>query len=712
MSLLDLKTDLKSLKYGQDQPGGGNSGLPYITTDINTVDTPTPLIRADFPTFFGGSLPINVDINLNQLRLTKFDDKLVRGGIIGALNASVVDTLRIGKFFLDAPKGPLFIAKQVGLQLSNPRLEIPKNPLNIAAGSPSNALSVGTNGLLQPTRIYNLGVNTLLQVPLNAFGGHIIRHGLFPIQSDASKYEAIVTANNDNLGLFSNNPSENNRLVLLKNKFQLGDRQTNATINRNFLNQINTVLSAASAFLGGPSIPPLNINKTETVIDDYAGGPSSVYGIGRTLIKRTSNTEDGIKINLLSQFSRYYAGKTRDDKGSPQSIILKSTFDYGLSNRKQSTLASRSFTDLPDQISTPSASLFNNIASDKDKQHARDNNLPKLENKNDLVVNGPSNHPDSQEVTGLKSLSLPNLIYSSGISSSYSDVKVATDNLIASSSNGFGIYSVITDTGSLSAPNGILPVSTASPTYKNGYGDVVTISGSWNRVTRELRVGSGRKDKINLTPIFDGVSYFGEDTSPGSNKTDNVRDLVKFRIQAVNTNNPDNGRWMVFRAYLTDLSDDTSAEWTDVKYAGRGDKFHIYTGFTRKIGISFKVAALSVDEMQFIYQKLNFLMSNTMPDYSNELMRGPLIRMTVGNYIDSQLGILTQVSIKPDKESPWEIAIEDKLLILPHVLDVTLGFTPIGSETAGSNLIAKKSETTSHIAQNNTKDIKNLQYIK
>ena len=105
-------------------------------------------------------------------------------------------------------------------------------------------------------------------------------------------------------------------------------------------------------------------------------------------------------------------------------------------------------------------------------------------------------------------------------------------------------------------------------------------------------------------------------------------------------------------------------------------------------------------------------MSNTMPDYSNELMRGPLVRMTVGNYIDSQLGILNQVSIKPDKESPWEIAIDDNLLILPHVLDVTLSFTPIGSETAGSNLIAKKSETTSHIAQNNTGDIKTLQYIK
>ena len=35
MPLLNLQTDLKSLKYGQDQPGGGSSGQPFITTNVN-----------------------------------------------------------------------------------------------------------------------------------------------------------------------------------------------------------------------------------------------------------------------------------------------------------------------------------------------------------------------------------------------------------------------------------------------------------------------------------------------------------------------------------------------------------------------------------------------------------------------------------------------------------------------------------------------------
>jgi hypothetical protein len=214
--------------------------------------------------------------------------------------------------------------------------------------------------------------------------------------------------------------------------------------------------------------------------------------------------------------------------------------------------------------------------------------------------------------------------------------------------------------------------------------------------------------------MFDQDKYFGADISPLGGR---IRDLVRFRIQAVNTDSPDNGTWMVFRAYITDLSDDTNAEWNDVKYAGRGDKFFIYNGFTRKISVSFKIAALSEEEMKYIYQKLNFLMGQAMPDYSGVLMRGPLVRMSIGSWIDSQLGIINSVSFKVPQDSPWEISVDETeggvgRLILPHIVEVTLSFTPIGSETRGENLITKKSTTTSHIAQNNTgADVATLQYI-
>jgi hypothetical protein len=109
--------------------------------------------------------------------------------------------------------------------------------------------------------------------------------------------------------------------------------------------------------------------------------------------------------------------------------------------------------------------------------------------------------------------------------------------------------------------------------------------------------------------------------------------------------------------------------------------------------------------MQPMYQKLNYLMGNLMPDYKDNLMRGPLVKMTVGNWLDGQDGILNNVSYTVPNDSPWEIAINEpvtgeQILILPHVVEVSMTFTPIGSQTKGKNLISEKSYTTSHIAQN------------
>jgi hypothetical protein len=173
---------------------------------------------------------------------------------------------------------------------------------------------------------------------------------------------------------------------------------------------------------------------------------------------------------------------------------------------------------------------------------------------------------------------------------------------------------------------------------------------------------------------------------------------------------------MVFRAYLTNLSDSVDTQWNDVKYAGRGNPFYIYSGFTRKVQVGFKVAALSEKEMAPMYSKLNYLMASLMPDYKDSVMRGPLHRLTIGNYFDAQLGILNSLSYTVPNDSPWEIAIDEpeggtKMLILPHVIEVSMTFTPIGAETQGENLIEDKNKKTSFIAQNNTgADASQIQY--
>jgi hypothetical protein len=660
MPLLDLRTDLKSLKYGSDRLGGGDSGLPYIKKDINTANTGE-----------------------------KFDDGLVRGGVVNAAIASAVDTTRIAKFLTDLPKGPLFIVKQVGLQLSNPRLEVPKNPANIASGLPDNVLSVGTNGLLQPTRVYNLGLNTLAQVPINFLGLHINRHGILPVQTDASKYEAIVTANNDLGG-----SSKFNRLVRLTDKFKLGDRTSNLTIDRRITNTLNTIFQAVSLVTGTP-IKPLKVNPQDLIIDDYAAGPGSVYGIGRTLINRYSNTEDGFRINLLTTFSKDYAGKTRNQTtGIPQPVNFSQNKGTG-----------------PNSIST-----YSEITKIEPNDINASINLNTIQYNPALKTYATL----QKQVNQQQQLKNPNKLTTIESGSSLINIPY----------NQFGIY--VTNRGAgdgdLNANNDVFNVgnyftSTNQPKigYVNSYGDKVIINKqNWNAASRAVRVGSGRTDSINLTPLF--KAGIGNDNSVVTigNNTYTINDLCKFRIEAIDGDDPSKSIFMIFRAYLTDLSDDVSADWNDIKYAGRGEKFYIYSGFSRKINISFKVAALSAKEMEPMYQKLNNLMGNLMPDYTpgntggfpgttSGVMRGPLVRMTIGNWIDSQPGVLNSLSYKVPQDSPWEIALNEptlggsKEMVLPHIVEVNLSFTPIGSQTQEINKTPNKAsdtQHTSHIAQN------------
>ena len=594
MGVLDLKTDLKSLKYGSDRPGGGDSGLPYIKNDINNP----------------------------KITLGKFDDGLIRGGVIGATKASIIDTVRIGKFLTNIPEGPLFIARQVGLQLSNPRLEVPKNPINIAAGGISNVLAASTNGLLEPTRIYNLGLNTIAQIPVNAFGGHFSRHGILPVQNENSKYEAVVKANNDDL--FSK--SKNNRLVKLTTKFGLGDRKGNQSQDRGILSQLGIIanLALGNSFIGNL----FRQTPEQLIIDEYAGGPDSTYGIGNTLIKRYSFTEDGFKINLAFTQSRNLSGKTLDKNGNVVEVNYSNTVGIG------------------------------------DKAIIK-------------YGNGISN--DLNKIK--EGINANSINYTSPALKKYSDVLKAVEKqklLTSNMPNQFGIWD--SKAKSFSSKN------VGKISYKNSYDETLTIKmPNWSEASREIRVGSHRKDEINLTPLFSSTEEPGNYVNIPNKGSFYTRDLIKFRIGSINVDSNDKlyNIWMVFRAYLTGFQDSYTGDWNDIKYAGRGEKFKIYNGFDRSVSFSFKVAALSSKEMEPMYQKLNYLASNMMPDYNGILMRGPLMKVTVGDYLNSQPGVITSLQYSVSDDTPWEISLDhpeggSKMYDLPHIINVNMTFVPIG----------------------------------
>jgi hypothetical protein len=142
---------------------------------------------------------------------------------------------------------------------------------------------------------------------------------------------------------------------------------------------------------------------------------------------------------------------------------------------------------------------------------------------------------------------------------------------------------------------------------------------------------------------------------------------------------------LVFRAFLEGtISDTNTAEYNTFKYLGRGETFRTYQGFDRGISFSFKMYAQSRQEMLPMYQKLNQLISQVYPDYSPEynLMRGNVVKLTIGDYIYRMPGFLENVNVTIDNSNtPWEIVLaefgEKDVRQLPHMVTVQCSFKPI-----------------------------------
>lgn len=278
MPLIDLQSNLKNLRFGNDRPGYGSSGLPYIQTIMpdtpNATGTVQPIYRPgstgglDFP-IRGGQLEFNL-------------------GTQSFTVSSKIDRSRIKKFFEDKPRGTAFIQKQVGLQLSNPKIETGNTLFGIPQGIPYP-------GLLENTRVYNLGQNTLSQVGVSGTGFHAIRHGLVPFNPYQKFYYDIVNRQN-----VSNQKASNRLLNLAALKMTTGDPFVNSA-NVPDINLINT----------------LGISLNRNMIFQYLGGPSSVYGIGTTTIPRVVDTTK-LRSSTAMNYDQLLAQKSNINRPVPE----------------------------------------------------------------------------------------------------------------------------------------------------------------------------------------------------------------------------------------------------------------------------------------------------------------------------------------------------------------------------------------------------------
>ena len=162
--------------------------------------------------------------------------------------------------------------------------------------------------------------------------------------------------------------------------------------------------------------------------------------------------------------------------------------------------------------------------------------------------------------------------------------------------------------------------------------------------------GQGMIDRVNGSGVIDGAPNFTQ-----------YPDLVNFSISIIdNASTQQKLKTMHFRAFIDSFNDGYSSDWGSIQYVGRADKFYNYKGFDRKISMGFTVYAQSREEMQGMYEKLNYLASSQAPSYANGgFMKGNMARITLGNYINNQLGIIKGFTYDVPNDFSWEIGIDE-----------------------------------------------------
>lgn len=650
-------TKLRSLKYGNDTSDGGNSGQPYVKTELKDLDKP-----------------------LTRTRLTKFDDGLIRGGAIGALNASIVDTIRIGKFLKDFPKGPLFIAKQVGLQLSNPKLETKKG-------------LGGLVGNIGPTRLYNLGINTIAQVPLNAFGGHLMRHGLSPVMDESTKYINVVTENNK--------IADDNRLVSLTSKFNLGDnegdiskqfnlqeaRRENRAANRQGRQAnraVNQSLREGAKTEGFEFVrskftrTDFKRNKLDTktlTIDSYNGGPKSVYGIGRTIINRYAFTEDKIKIT-----EAYDTAKQKTISGSLSFDPLKeeSGFINSLGNYITGSVATPILTS---PVVIPLYGIKFGGLAEEDQFKA----LSRKQQPKDFLygINGSAPTSTLQNAIGDGEITIIE-----GSNSTSTPLNPETDI----SPDKFSVFKTKEDNTTY-----IGGVRTISPT-KSVKASIVNVDGfkNVNQLKKIYETGSmvlAPENKVdhngfktqNVTIDRDPKDlatkkstpfYFNKSkTIPHFDRVD--RDILLVNFDTIDPFTAAKARTVVFSAYMSGFKYNSNSSWNPIKYVGRSESFYTFTEHKRDVSFNLQIPCFNKTHLLEKHRGLSELQSAGAGQYSSGSNRlgGVITKITLGNYLVDEPGILTSVSFDIPDVSSWDI--DEKLAMY---VNAQFSFTIIGKE--------------------------------
>lgn len=571
------------------------------------------------------------------------DDGLIRGGATVAAERAGVDAGRIAQW-IASPKGLLWVAKQVGLQLSNPKTE--------------NRIS---------TRVYNPLVD-IANVATAPFGIHTPRHGLLTVGTDAFNYENVVKSKNIIGG---------NRLVTLKKELFL-----QSTIANKLTTGLFKGLSGLSSFLSGVANSAIGgflaggaasnaaalVNSAVAIKAQNAlagiglpivtlsgpNGPDSVYGIGSTTIRRWSNTRPAGQTSYYD-YGNPYLGTNNWDADSLVSRFISSVTGFG-SSAKVSVYRAF-FTNSDEEWGTMGS---NNNSTFADPNHGlHENGLS--------YTNIGSSENESIDVYATTAYDI--IPKSAARRVIYEDFRSDIKNNTGATK---------TTLRHIGIPKN--DTWRQDNIIKKGYGDPGKTNVDRSEPTGEKSMtNSERADKINLSGFKSGNPKDVSDVY----KDSDTRDFIDFWFAGPNSAED---HIIPFRANIQGFTDDFSATWNNIPIMGRPEGAYRYQAFDRTVSFTFTVAATSRSEMKPLWQKLNYLATYTMPVYAGNtnkgIASGTFLRLTLGNLFRNTPILLESLSYSIPDESAWDIALDrdtnKEAKQLPMMIDANVSLKVIG----------------------------------
>jgi len=623
--LIDLQTDLKSLRYGSDKP--------YVTKDINNPPSS----------------------NQTGMQITKRVD----------------DLSRISQMLIDRP-GLKFLGNQALLQQVNiqDKLQKAKDGGKSIAGA---ILQQAGNTLLTTAKIVG---STLAQVPVNGTGTHFVYAFrtdtyLKPTnQEDVSAFREFFGAGGvEGAPLALQGKPIEGQIVSNFGKVDPTDRtkfEVTAESQYDYDEYFNT--------------PQQNLGAKEKAQagQPIYSGPTQVANIPFGGVTVPVNIPVGARETTATSGSLGISNKDLkgDVIGLEQPVIKP--FREEDQKRRTKNLSSQNILN----AQTGSAIPLSGSTNETTAKHGVENSQSTIQSISNTDIIGSTNPADElglkQPKTSTYKRETPYGKNSSNYSNGEAQFSQTGSNFYnkeEGSEQGVkpGVLPIV-QTNSVTRDNINTEIITTEQFIEDKYNSQAkyyeqqkgrTIAGSEKNVVKEERVNLGDQGKIsfdrtkynNTDPgTVDGINALPELTQVRAPGAEGGRDLAKFYFEIIT---PESSQFLHFRAFIDSVDDNYNADWQGFKYVGRAEEFYTYGGFSRDINISFKIAAATRAEMRPLYRKMVLLASSTAPTYGGQgFMRGTLARITIGSYFSQLPGVITSVKYSLIDGMPWEISMQ------------------------------------------------------